>query len=112
MDASAIQDFYRDTLLDPGVMDVSAGIVFASAKDPKYSSITMPGKSTAIIFSEAKDEDFLNLLDDEDKSSTFARGIYEGHHKHSAKYDEAKALVEEKDDALIDTKLPTPGAIH
>lgn len=38
MDASAIQDFYRDTLLDPNVLDVSAGIVFASAKDPMYAN--------------------------------------------------------------------------
>ena len=50
MDAAEIQDFYRDTLLDPNVEDVSAGIVFASAKDPYYYSQVMPGKSTAIIF--------------------------------------------------------------
>jgi len=58
MDASAIQQFYRDTLLDPNVPHLSASIVFASAKDPYYSSLTMPHKSTAIIFSEPRDTDF------------------------------------------------------
>lgn len=96
MDASVIQDFYRDTLLDPTVMDVSAGIVFASAKDPMYSNITMPGKSTAIIFSEAKEQDFLSLLDKEDRDSIFSRGIYSGHRKHSSEYEKAKALVKTK----------------
>lgn len=96
MDASAIQDFYRDTLLDPDVMDVSAGIVFVSAKDPAYSDITMPGKATAVLFSEARDADFLNLLDDEDKNSTLSRGIYGGHRKHGTRYNEAKALVKKK----------------
>ena len=96
MDASAIQDYYRATLLDPKVMDVSAGIVFASAKDPMYANITMPGKSTAIIFSEAREKDFLDLLDEDDRESIFSRGIYDGHHKHSSKYEKAKALVKKK----------------
>jgi hypothetical protein len=62
MDDSAIQeDFYRNTLLDPDLDDVSAGIVFASAKDPQYAAVTMPGKSTAFVFLEAKDTDFLHL---------------------------------------------------
>jgi len=96
MDASAIHEFYRTTLLDPNVLDVSAGIVFASAKDPMYANMTMPGKSTAIIFSEAQSEEFLDLLDGEDKSSTLSKGIYGGHRKHNSKYEKAKALVKKK----------------
>jgi hypothetical protein len=41
MDSSAIQDFYRTTLLDPNVREVSAGIVFTSAKDPESCSSIM-----------------------------------------------------------------------
>jgi all-trans-retinol 13,14-reductase len=96
MDASEIQDFYRDTLLDPNVEDVSAGIVFASAKDPHYSEVVMPGKSTAIIFSEAKDDDFLSLFDEEGASAVLRKGIGEGHQKRSEKYEKAKELVKEK----------------
>lgn len=96
MNATEIQDFYRDTLLDPEVKDVSAGIVFASAKDPHYSEIVMPGKSTAIIFSEARQEDFLNLFDEEHALAALRKGIGEGHQQRSEKYEEAKALVEKK----------------
>ena len=56
----------------------------------------MPGKSTAIIFSEAKDEDFLTLLDYDDKRSALKRGIFAGHYKHNKRYEMAKALVEKK----------------
>ena len=73
MDATEIQDYYRDTLLDPNVLDVSAGIVFASAKDPLYAAATMPGKSTVIVFSEAKSEDFHQFIPDA-KSETSAKG--------------------------------------
>lgn len=96
MDASEIQDFYRSTLLDPEVKDVSAGIVFASAKDPHYSEIVMPGKSTAIIFSEAKDDDFLSLFEEEEASAALRKGIGEGHRRRSEKYQTAKQLVKEK----------------
>ena len=96
MDASEIQDFYRDTLLDPNVEDVSAGIVFASAKDPHYSNVVMPGKSTAIIFSEAKGDDFLRLFNEQDASAALRKGIGEGHQKRPETYEEAKALVQEK----------------
>jgi all-trans-retinol 13,14-reductase len=58
MNATEIQEFYRDSLLDPSVLDVSAGMVFCTAKDPVYSEATMPGRSTAIVFSEARAEDF------------------------------------------------------
>ena len=92
MNASALQDFYRDTLLDPNVLDISAGIAFASAKDTTYSNIIMPGKSTPIIFSEANSEDFLELLDEENKISILSKG----HKKHGAKYEKANALVKEK----------------
>jgi hypothetical protein len=61
MDATGIQDFCRDTLLDPTVMDVSAGMVFCTAKDPEYSAVTMPGKNTVIVFSEARASDFVAL---------------------------------------------------
>jgi all-trans-retinol 13,14-reductase len=75
MDATAIQDYYRDTLLDPNVLDVSAGMVFCSAKDPQYSAISMPGKSTVIIFSEARAEDFQKfvLVDDSGKKKRHLR---------------------------------------
>ena len=63
MDATAIQDYYRETLLDPDVLDVSAGMVFCTAKDPDYSATTMPGRSTAIVFSEAQAEDFEAFLE-------------------------------------------------
>jgi all-trans-retinol 13,14-reductase len=96
MDASAIQDFYRNTLLDPDVEDVSAGIVFASAKDPRYAEMTMPGKSTAIIFSEAKDTDFLDLFAEQEATATLRKGIGEGHQKRPKTYEEAKELVKKK----------------
>jgi all-trans-retinol 13,14-reductase len=95
MDASAIQDFYRDTLLDPSVRDVSAGIVFASAKDPHYSAVTMPSKSTAIIFSEARDSDFTDFLSEED-GSVFGAEFARRHGKRTEAYDEAKSLIQEK----------------
>jgi len=97
LDASAIQDFYRDTLLDPNVEDVSAGIVFASAKDPKYSAISMPGKSTAIVFSEAKNEDFLALFDNEDdEDAALHDGILHGRRERPMRYKDAKELVQMK----------------
>ncbi|CAB9514654.1 Putative all-trans-retinol 13,14-reductase [Seminavis robusta] len=89
MDATAIQDFYRDTLLDPDVLDVSAGIVFASAKDPTYSEVVMPGKSTVIVFSEAKNEDFLPFLDS-NKPSAGLQG------RRTEEYKQAKDLIERK----------------
>lgn len=96
MNATEIQEFYRSTLLDPAVKDVSAGIVFASAKDPHYSEVVMPGRSTAIIFSEAREEDFLGLFDEEDASAALRKGIGEGHQKRPKNYEEAKTLIKEK----------------
>ncbi|CAM9511064.1 unnamed protein product, partial [Heterosigma akashiwo] len=91
MNASAIQDFYRDTLLDPTVEDVSAGIVFVSAKDPAYSARTMPGKATAVVFSEAHVEDFLPLLEAPPPSAAGSAPTTAG-----PAYQEAKALVARK----------------
>ena len=96
MDATFIQDYYRDTLLDPNVLDVSAGWVFVSAKDPYYSNMTMPGKTTVIIFSEAKTEDFEKFVDD--------TAYFKGARPHAGKarplreaeYEAAKKLVERK----------------
>lgn len=96
MDATFIQDYYRDTLLDPNVLDVSAGWVFVSAKDPYYSNMTMPGKTTVIIFSEAKTEDFEKFVDD--------AAYFKGATPHAGKarplreeeYEAAKKLVERK----------------
>jgi all-trans-retinol 13,14-reductase len=83
MDATIIQEYYRDTLLDPNVMDVSAGMVFCTAKDPAYSAQTMPGRSTALIFSEARASDFDFL----------ATG---SEHIRTQKYAEAKELIQRK----------------
>ena len=95
MDAAEIQDFYRDTLLDPNVEDVSAGIVFASAKDPYYYSQVMPGKSTAIIFSEAKDTDFLGLMDIDDPAVVGAK-FSRMPKRRTDRYNNAKELVKTK----------------
>jgi all-trans-retinol 13,14-reductase len=92
MDATEIQDFYRDSLLDPSVLDVSAGIVFASAKDPTYAAAVMPGKSTVIIFSEAKKQDFIQFLDASKNSG--ARGNLRDNRK--TEYAQAKQLIEQK----------------
>lgn len=125
MDATYIQDYYRDTLLDPNVLDVSAGWyvlqfilffflcdtprchhltlstcdmyrVFVTAKDPFYSNITMPGKTTVIIFSEAKTEDFEKFVDE----STYFKGAAPHAGKarpaREAEYEAAKKLVERK----------------
>lgn len=76
--------------LDSNVQDVSAGIVFASAKDPEYCSSVMPGKSTVIIFSEAKFEDFLKFQGGTAETAT-------GAHGHRANdYEQAKKLIETK----------------
>lgn len=99
MDATEIQDFYRDTLLDPTIMDVSAGIVFASAKDPTYSNITMPNKSTVIIFSEARDKDFLQFTDLADEGETNHNHLTKSTYLHGARteeYQKAKDLIEKK----------------
>lgn len=95
MNASEIQDFFRDTLLDPHVEDVSVGIVFASAKDPFYSSQIMPGKSTAIIFSEAKDSDFLGFMENADIAHAGAK-FSRRPKRRSDQYKEAKELVKSK----------------
>jgi hypothetical protein len=91
MDAGAIQDYYWETLLDPNVQDVSAGIVFASAKDPEYASTVMPGKSTVIVFSEARQEDFVpfqqDITSDDDTSRRSRRSV---------EYQQAKDLIEQK----------------
>jgi all-trans-retinol 13,14-reductase len=94
-DATAIQEYYRDTLLDPTVEDLSAGIVFCTAKDPYYSSVVMPGKSTVIIFSEARDEDFLAFLEDE-TSRTRGRGVSGTNDPRSPRYEEAKEVIKKK----------------
>lgn len=87
MDATVIQDFYRDTLLDPNVLNVSAGMVFCSAKDPIYSNRTMPGRSTAVIFSEARAQDFEQFVV-KDKSGRAALRTKE--------YKQAKQLIQDK----------------
>lgn len=83
MDATEIQDFYRNTLLDPNFLDVSAGMVFCTAKDPSYSSFTMPNRSTVIVFSEARSEDFAKFLTKSPR-------------KKNQEYIEAKKLIEKK----------------
>jgi hypothetical protein len=96
MDATYIQDYFRNTLLDPNVMDVSAGWVFVTAKDPYYSNMTMPGKTTVVIFSEAKTEDFEKFVDE----STYFKGATPHAGKarplREAEYEEAKRLIERK----------------
>lgn len=89
MDATAIQDYYRDTLLDPTVLDVSAGMVFCTAKDPHYSAITMPGKSTVIIFSEARAEDFQKFVLEDDSGKGKK-------HLRNQEYETAKKLIKFK----------------
>ena len=86
MDATAIQEYYRDTLLDPNVLDISAGVVFCTAKDPVYSSLTMPSRSTAIIFSEARAKDFEVFLDSRE----------DGKRLRTAEYAKAKDLIQRK----------------
>ena len=95
MDATEIQDYYRGTLLDPNVMDVSAGIVFASAKDPTYADAVMPNKSTVIVFSEAKTEDFVKFAQPaKDKNrATTKRWV---HGQRTEDYEAAKDLIEQK----------------
>jgi len=96
MDATYIQDYYRDTLLDPNVLDVSAGWVFVTAKDPYYSNVTMPGKATVIIFSEAKTEDFDKFVDE----AAYFKGVTPHAGKarpvREEEYEAAKKLVERK----------------
>lgn len=97
MDATYIQDYYRDTLLDPNVLDVSAGWVFVTAKDPYYSNITMPGKTTVVMFSEAKTEDFERFVDHVlvcSKGATPHAG--KSRPVREAEYEAAKKLVEQK----------------
>ena len=97
MDATEIQDFYRNTLLDPTVEDVSAGIVFASAKDPIYSREVMPGKSTVIIFSEAKTDDFRQFIPNPGKPSPCGGGRSSRIQGPRTKgYEQAKKLIEKK----------------
>lgn len=92
MDATAIQDYYRDTLLDPNVLDVSAGMVFVTAKDPVYSETTMPGKSTVIVFSEARAEDFDSFLDAaSEPTSSDRRRLH-----RTEDYEKAKELIRRK----------------
>lgn len=86
MDATAIQDYYRETLLDPNVLDVSAGMVFCTAKDPEYSRMTMPDRSTVIVFSEAQAEDF----------EVFIEYKQDGKILRSKEYVEAKELIQKK----------------
>ncbi|KAL7562918.1 hypothetical protein ACA910_000287 [Epithemia clementina (nom. ined.)] len=93
MDATEIQDYYRNTLLDPQVMDVSAGIVFASAKDPTYSAAVMPNRSTVIIFSEARDSDFFKFADD---PAERIGGKVREHGPRTVEYQAAKNLIETK----------------
>jgi all-trans-retinol 13,14-reductase len=87
MNATEIQEYYRDTLLDPNVLDVSAGMVFCTAKDPVYSEATMPGRSTAIVFSEARAQDFQVFVNVSDS------GIK---HLRTPAYKEAKKVIETK----------------
>jgi all-trans-retinol 13,14-reductase len=96
MDATYIQDYYRDTLLDPNVTDVSAGWVFVTAKDPYYSSITMPGKTTVVIFSEAKTEDFEKFVDEETYIKGAAPHAGKARPVRGAEYEAAKELVKRK----------------
>jgi len=86
MDATAIQDYYRDTLLDPNVLDVSAGMVFCTAKDPDYSATTMPGRSTVIVFSEAQAQDF----------EAFLEYNRDGKRLRTKEYSQAKELIQRK----------------
>ena len=98
MNATKIQDYYRDTLLDPNVLDVSAGIVFASAKDPIYSSMVMPNKSTVIIFSEAKAEDFMKFQKRATTETTTHSGPSSSleHGERTDDYEQAKQLIQAK----------------
>jgi len=86
MDATAIQDYYRETLLDPNVLDVSAGMVFCSAKDPVYSAATIPGRSTVVVFSEAQAEDF----------EAFLEHSSDGKQLRTNEYSQAKELIQRK----------------
>lgn len=85
MEATRIQEHFRKSLLDPNEPQVSAGMVFPSAKDPAYSNETMPGKSTCVIFSEAVAEDFKALAEEEKQGR-----------RRSEAYLAAKKVVEEK----------------
>jgi all-trans-retinol 13,14-reductase len=96
MDATAIQDFYRDTLLDPTVMDVSAGMVFCTAKDPEYSAVAMPGKSTVIVFSEARASDFEAFVAEKSSGSVFSATGSGGRRIRMPEYNAAKELIEKK----------------
>ena len=89
MDATVIQEYYRNTLLDSNVLDVSAGMVFCSAKDPIYSESTMPGRSTVIVFSEAKAEDFERFVD-------HSKPTKDGKHLRKKDYEDVKKLIEKK----------------
>jgi all-trans-retinol 13,14-reductase len=99
MDATGIQEFYRNTLLDPTIMDVSAGMVFCTAKDPEYSAVTMPGKSTVIVFSEARASDFEAFLEESNISESNSTGTGKGkggRRIRSAEYNAAKELIRKK----------------
>lgn len=96
MDATYIQDYYRDTLLDPNVLDVSAGWVFVTAKDPYYCNMTMPGKTTVIMFSEAKTEDFEKFIDEASYFKGAAPHAGKSRPMREAEYETAKKLVEQK----------------
>ena len=87
MDATVIQEYYRNTLLDSTVQDVSAGMVFCTAKDPVYSAIAMPQRSTAIVFSEARASDFDMYLEETPNNGKMIR---------TAAYAEAKRVLERK----------------
>lgn len=88
MNATEIQEYYRDTLLDPNVLDVSAGMVFCTAKDPVYSEATMPGRATCIVFSEARAQDFQAFVNVTDNGKRKRLRV--------AEYEEAKKLIEKK----------------
>uniref|UniRef100_A0A0G4I1D3 Amine oxidase domain-containing protein n=1 Tax=Chromera velia CCMP2878 TaxID=1169474 RepID=A0A0G4I1D3_9ALVE len=88
VEASLIQDWYRDTLLDPSVPSVSAGMVFPSAKDPHTTEERFPGKSSALLFSEARPEEFLPMVLEKRGKKGFV--------EKTEAYKEAKELVGKK----------------
>jgi len=79
-------------------LDVSFGWVFVSVKDPFYSNMTMPGKTTVIMFSEAKTEDFEQFVDE----TSYFQGATPHAGKARPAREAAKKIGGTKNDAWTD----------
>jgi hypothetical protein len=78
-------------------MDVWAGTVFCTSKDPEYSNATMPGgKSIAIVFSKGQASDVDAFVEERSGSESTATAGKSGRRVRAAEYDTAKEQIKKK----------------